>query len=312
MGEKSRIIGEYGEKTVDNFFKLIGWGEVPKNIELRCSHPKKHASKGSENRLTHGIDFFFAYRSPLVDGVLKSISVSVKYTSNPYPNAPSSVFKEHFEDLVFSIECFKHSPEKNNTTRKISGYSRVEEVGVLFWLSNNPETYDDLIIKLSNVNVTLDNCFNTLYIVDNKRIDFIYSAIRHAQRWLNNSELLFYYPDTGKNIIPTEKLNCGPILPVEYINTSILPIRLENKENNQIQLLLYTIDAFSNTDLQRLIGLTQTISKSWATRIVIAFPDYNELTHGGEARLIKSIFEDKLAMDSVTITSYNDNFKSLQ
>lgn len=52
------MIGEFGKKTVDNFLKLIGWGEAPRNIEFNC-HKEKHD--------------IFPYKSPLVDNTFYNI-----------------------------------------------------------------------------------------------------------------------------------------------------------------------------------------------------------------------------------------------
>lgn len=54
------------KKTVDNFLKLIGWGEAPRNIEFNC-HKEKH------DKTTYGLDFFFPYKSPLVDNTFYNI-----------------------------------------------------------------------------------------------------------------------------------------------------------------------------------------------------------------------------------------------
>ncbi|WP_295840875.1 hypothetical protein [uncultured Apibacter sp.] len=173
MGEKSKMIGEFGEKTVENFLKLIGWGEAPRNIEFNC-HKEKH-EKG-----THGLDFFFPYKSPLVDFVLKKINISVKFTDKPYPNSPNSTFKGYFKDLASTIECFKTSPEYKEIINPIKNYSKGEDIGVLFWLSNDPETYTDLISKIANSILPADYNYDNIYIVDNKRIDFIYLSLKFA------------------------------------------------------------------------------------------------------------------------------------
>lgn len=307
MGEKSRMIGEYGEKTVENFLKLIGWGEVPRNIQFECIKNENH------EKTTHGIDFYFAYKSPLIDGILKSISVSVKFTSEPYPNSPNSVFKKHFEDLVHSIECFKHSKERKQIINNTKGYNMVEETGVLFFLSNSPESYDDLISKISNVNLKDDYLFDSVYLVDNQRIDFIFHSISFAQNYYpEEAEILFYYPDTGKNLIPLEKQNCGKILPVEYINASIIPMRVEELKTKQVTLMLFTIDPFSESDLIRLIALAQDLSKSWAGKITIAFPDYNELKHSQDVRIAKNAFVNSFITNNLDVVSYKNDFKSLQ
>jgi hypothetical protein len=46
MGEKSKFIDEYGEKSVENFLKLIGWGEPPKGNTFNCSN-ENHINKNS-------------------------------------------------------------------------------------------------------------------------------------------------------------------------------------------------------------------------------------------------------------------------
>jgi len=305
MGEKSKLIGEFGEKAVVNFLKIIGWGNSQKNIEIKCMKVKKHIGK------THGLDFFFHYKSPLVDSVLKCVYVSVKYTDKPYPNSPNSKFKEYYEDLASSIECFKHSSELSTIISSTNGYSRTEDVGVLFWLSNNDDTYFDLISKISTAQINEDYSFHSLFVIDNKRIDFIYKSIAFAKAKYTDSNILFFYPDTGKNILPTQKQNCGDILPVEYINSSILPLRIENESTGKTTLALFTIDSFSTVDLKRLIGLAQDISKSWSSNIIIAFPDYNALTHMNEVQMAKGAFENSKIVNNLEVVSFNDSFKSL-
>lgn len=306
MGEKSKIIGEFGEKTVENFLKMIGWGNAPKNIEFKCALAEKHEKR------THGLDFFFSYKSPLVDGVLKSVNISVKFTDKAYPNSPSSKFKEFFYDLATAIECFKFSEDYSEIVSSANGYSKTDDVGVLFWLSNNEESSHDLIGKVSTVQLNSDNKFHSFYVVDNNRIDFIYKSLVFSKNKFPNCDIQFYYPDTGKNLIPTQKQNCGSILPVEYINTSILPLRVENKETGKTTLALFTINPFELNDLKRLIGLAQDISKSWSSNVLIAFPDFNGLSHMNEIRKAKSSFENSKLIDGLEILSYNDSFKSLQ
>ena len=312
MGEKSKLIGEYGERSVENFLKLIGWGEPPKGNYFKCSN-EKHINKDTKKqKTTHGIDFFYAYKSPLVDSVLKKVNVSVKYSNEIYPNTPNSKFKEYFEDLVTAIECFKFTPELKEIINSIKGYSNSEDIGVLFWLTNNSDSYNDLIPKLSSINLTTEFNYHSLYVVDNKRIDFIYLSLKYAISRFNNSDINFFYPDTGKNIIPTTKKNFGKILPVEFLNTSILPLRIEDEFSKQTTLALFTIDPFDGEDLKRLISLSQELSKSWPSKILICFPDYNELNHSREVRIAKNNFEDAKFTNNISVESFNDNFKSLQ
>lgn len=305
MGEKSKLIGEYGEKSVENFLKLIGWGKSHQNIEFQCSNE-------THKKRTHGLDFFFTYKSPLVDSVLKKINISVKFTDLPYPNSPSSTFKSHFDDLTKAIECFKLSQESKEIVSNIRNYSQSEEVGLLFWLTNNETSYNDLIPKLASVRFSEVYNYDSLYIVDNKRIDFIYKSLKYSLSRFKNCDITFFYPDTGKNIIPTTKRNFGKTLPVEYINTSILPLRIEETSTKKTTLALYTIEPFNTKDLKRLISLSKELSKSWPSNVIILFPEYNELSNASEVRIAKSAFEEESNMDQISVESYNDNFKSLQ
>lgn len=304
MGEKSKLIGEYGEKSVENFLKLIGWGETPRNIEFDCT-------KEIHERRTHGIDFYYAYISPLTDGILKRISISVKFSDKPYPNSPNSKFKEYFDELAQAIDCFKHSTELRELNT-IRGYNTVENIGLLFWLSNEENESGDILTKLENIQLNSDYSFDSLYVVDNKRIDFVFSSILYTKNRFKDSDISFFYPDTGKNLNPTTKRNNGKILPVEYINSTIIPFRVEDINTKKTTLVLISNDNFELNDLKRLIGLSKELSKSWPSEIVICFPDYNELRHSKDVRNAKTTFEDETFTQNIIIESFNTNFKSLQ
>lgn len=304
MGEKSKLIGEYGEKSVENFLKMIGWGETPRNIQFDCT-------KDTHDKRTHGIDFYFAYLSPLTDGVLKRISISVKFTDKSYPNSPNTKFKEYFDDLAQSIDCFKYSQELRELNT-IKGYNTVENIGLLFWLSNEENETGDILSKLENVQLNPDYGFDCLYVVDNKRIDFVFSSISYVNGKFQNSDISFFYPDTGKNLNPTTKKNSGKILPIEYVNSTVIPFRVEDKKTKSTTLVLTTNNPFDLNDLKRLVGLSRELCKSWPSEVVICFPDYNELRHSKDVRNAKSTFEDESFTQNIIVDSFNTNFKSLQ
>ena len=122
MGEYSKVIGEIGENIVDNFLNLIGWNNIESNLTLPCQKPVKHAKDDSKQRNTHGIDVLFTYKTPLEQNTIQNIIISVKHTANSYPNNPKSKFKEHIQDLVQTLECFRYSElktERKNLVKKI-------------------------------------------------------------------------------------------------------------------------------------------------------------------------------------------------
>lgn len=306
MGEKSKFIGETGEKTVENFLNLIGWNDTSKGIEFPCFDDLHNKER------THGLDFFFKYVSPLVDGVLKKINISVKFTDNAYPPSPNSKFKDHFVDLAESMECFRYSEKYAEITKTINEqYQTSENIGVLFWLSNENSVHEDITTKVANATLPSTYNFDSIYLVDNRKLEFIFSSITYARNIYKNYNLSFFYQDTGKNINPTIKKNFGKILPVEFINTSILPIRLENPSDNSTKLVLTCIDNFNIEDLKRLISLAQELTNSWSGDILIAFPDYNVTRHSKEVEIAKSSFESSFTKN-ISVVSFYPNSKSLQ
>ncbi|MEX0813170.1 MAG: hypothetical protein WD048_13205 [Chitinophagales bacterium] len=305
MGEKSKLIGEYGERFVSNFLALIGWTETLKAIEFDCNNQE-------HDKRTHGIDVAFNYQSPLVDLVFKKVLISVKFTAKPYPNSPKTKFKEYFEDLAKSIDCFRYSHIHKNWIKNAEPHIKSENIGVLFWLSNDEDTYDDLIEKVSDVLTPSNFNYDQIYLVDNNRADFIYKSISFAKKFSESYNYSFFYPETGKNINPSLKLDHGKILPVEYINSSIIPIRLESKSENKTKLILTCIDNFEEEDLKRLINLSQTLSKSWASEIIIGFPDYNETRHIQNVDIAKSSFTNEGITAKIKVVNYCNDYRNLQ
>lgn len=309
MGEWSKKIGEFGEDLIDEFFKMIGWGDAQKGIQLTCFRPEKH-TLSDHNRTTHGIDRLFSYDSKLIQEQLEIIIVSVKYTSKIYPKSPNSTFKNYFKDLAHTIECFKFSEERRNINNSAVGVYETKDIGVLFWLSNDKETDDDIISKVENANIDSELEYDAIYLVDNKRAAFLYYSISFARRKFANQEVDFYYQDTGKNMNPLVKVNRGKVLPVQFINSTILPFRIENLQTSEISLLLTSADDFDKNDLKRLIGLAQHITQDWAGKVFIAFPDYNRLSHDNIVQEVKLTFGDKNFTEKISVESFIDDFRN--
>jgi hypothetical protein len=310
MGELSKRIGEYGEKVVENFLSAIGWNSLQKGLDIACLQNKKH--KTTENpRNTHGIDFVYTYKSPLVSGVLNNIVISSKFTTDKYPNNPNTKFKGYFDDLAVAIECFAMSEKRNEIVDGFSNYSKINDIGLLFWLNNSTEkeNYDDLIEKISNVQIKDDYNINTVYIVDNKRIMFVLDVIKFVKSEFQNFDFSFYYPNTGQNISPIERENTGTYLPIEYINSSILPIKLQNKDNSKkVYFALFSINSFEKDDFRRIMGIAKDISTNLASKVFICFPDYDEISHENDANQTKQQFIDTNFSNTVFVKNYRNKF----
>jgi hypothetical protein len=307
MGEWVKKIGEFGEQVVDDLFEKIGWIDAQKGVELICNKPEKHKISES-GRTTHGIDKLFSYVSPLIDEQLDIIVVSVKYTTGVYGKNPVTKFKPHFHDLAQTMECFKTSQERQMINNNAVGVSQTKDIGVLFWLSNDKKSDDEVISKVSNA-VINDEDYDVIYLVDNKRAAFLYYSIEFVRTKFPSYKVEFYYHETGKNINPATKKNSGKVLPVQFINSSILTFRVESK-SGEASLVITVIENFDKGDVRRLMGLAQQITHNWAGKVYIAFPDYNSLDRGNEVSEVKQVLTDKNFTERVYVMSYKSDFRN--
>lgn len=305
MGEWSKKVGETGEKLVKEFFELIGWSSSQDGLEMPCLRQEKHEGK------THGIDRLFSYLSPLEDGVLNNVVTSVKYTSNDYPSSPNALFKSHFFDLAKTLECFKNSEIKRDSTKNFIGVDSTRNIGVLFWLSNPKEQDRDILTEVANCKGLDAFAYETIYVVDNKRISFIYDSIRGLKASFPNRSIEFFYPSTGKNINPLTKNPSGLVLPVEYISSSVLLFKVVDSKNDSKMLVISSVDNFNTSDLKRLIGLAHDISQDWNASTLILFPDYDTLHHKNDVNDAKSGFKNQSFVGSLRVASFRNDFRDM-
>jgi hypothetical protein len=255
-------------------------------------------------KTTHGIDFLYSYISPLVSGQLNNVLISSKYKTSKYPNSPTQLFKRFMEDLITTIECYNFSNTKNNTL-SASPHSTSNDIGVLFWLNNNPDSDDDLINAVSSSRMIDTYCNNAIYLMDNKRVAFILEVMKFVKTKSDKFDFSFYYPNTGQNINPLQRENVGKVLPVEYLNSTVIPIKLVNKDNSkEISWLLATADNFEEDDLMRLMGLAKDITTELVSQIIIAFPDYDKNNHDQIVSLTKQKFQSSEFTKNIIVINF--------
>jgi hypothetical protein len=322
MGEWSRAVGDRGEDVVQLLLTRLGWGANQRGVKVGCMKPTDHAQKSAKKgkkagssdgvaadeddalekdpqRQTHGIDFLFSYRSPLVDGLCDTLAVSSKYTSNPYPKSPASDFKSHCLDLAQTIACFRKSVEYSEHRKGFRGCDQYRMIGVLLWLTNkDPDA--DVKSQLRQVEILQgEDAYNAIYLIDCKAASFLYDAIGYVQAEETGSEISFSYMETGKYTNPATRRYSGDILPVEYANLGLIPIK--SVINNIGTLSICCQKSFNKEELSRLIGLAQSMSLDWATKIKLLFPDYNPLEHLNAVGEVKNQFEIKSVIDKLEI-----------
>ncbi len=303
MGEWSKKVGDVGEDIVKEFLSIIGWSDIQKGVELPCTLQKHSKS-------THGIDYFLSLESQLIHRTLDHLVISVKFTSVPYPSPPATKFKEHFGDLARTIECFKKSQLRKDSNLAASSIDQSRDIGVLFWLSNDEQSYTDVISKVATTRRIEDYNYDVIYLVDNNRISFIYDTVKHLRSTYSESKVEFFYPNTGQNYNPSSRETAGSVMPVEYVNASILPLKITNSDGSK-SLVLSSVEEFHKDRLRRLIGLAQDISLDFTSSTLILFPDFNNLRHSNDVQASKTGFKDKDFTKNITVGCYRNDFRGL-
>jgi hypothetical protein len=279
-------------------------------VQFPCARAEAH--KGAEaGRRTHGIDYLLACKSPLSDGVCQNLVVSVKFSAQAYPANPRGVFKQHFTDLAHTLECFKNSEVRRDATHAVKGVARGQDIGVLMWINNDRRGDADVIGRVSNVVLPDTLRYEAVYVVDNRRAEFIFDSIDYARQVEKGCEVMFFYHDTGKSFNPRARLNAGALMPVEYINSSVLALRIDDMASPKRTLMLSTVERFSEPGVKRLLGLAQQLSQGWCSRVILAFPDYSELEHGNVVQAAKGCFSDGKFTGASEVHCYERDFRTM-
>ncbi|KEQ18078.1 GapS4a family protein [Endozoicomonas numazuensis] len=313
MGEKSKKIGEIGEKIVEEFFSIIGWFDPLSNQPLDCMNSKKHARSSSKKGLreTHGIDLLYSYKSQLESNTVISVLASVKNSDNAYKNNPKADFKSHIEDLAQALECYRNSELKSEQKLQFNGVTKDRDTGVIFWLSSHDDTYDDVVSKINNVRLDSDLEFDCIHIVDNKRIDFVYDVMTWLKSEFNDKIINYYYPETSLSYIDKSIKRYGNTLPVEFLTSPVLPfiIKDENPEKNDV-FCIASIDGFDKDSLTRLIQAAREYTHEVTCDYLFLFPNYVPSQHEQSVIKAKRVF-DKDISKHITVKSFRPDYRSL-
>lgn len=226
-----------------------------------------------------------------------------------YPSCPTQKFKWFMTDLINTMQCFGCSEKKNEIAGQYS-CSSIQDIGILFWLNGAKDGNDDLISTVSSARIDFVSN-NPVYVVDNKHVAFILELMKYIKS-LQDYKYSFYYPSTGLNINPLTRKNTGVFMPVEYINSSLIPLKLENKNNsNETILFIGTIENFEEDSFIRLMGLAKDLSTNLAGQVIIAFPDYNQLEHEDSIKTAKLGFQDADYTKTIKVVNYLDSIGTL-
>lgn len=303
MAEDQIRSGRDGEKIADEILKLIGWGSTSWNIDIDCAFPSRHKPELKKGTPHHGIDILYSYDNPLYHNVRDIIIGSVKHSENGYPNSKISELTKHINSLAENLDCVKQS----DNILQLVGSSELQThfKGLLFCLSSlNTEKEYDLCQHINNDINFGSNRFEEIFIVDNKRATFLVSAIKTAERYLPLSKVKFLYQNTGKNMEKSQLLLSGERLPIQLINSEIIPIVKEEHGTGKISCLIFCNNPYNKENVSRLIWLSHKLC-GLTNEIKIYLPNYDN-NKEYEVNAVKQLFKDESFTSKISFHRFSN------
>lgn len=271
---------------------------------MKGTEHKRRSAKG--DRKVHGIDYFYNYISPLDNYKLNNILISVKNMDEVYPNTPTK-FKEHFEDLYETLQCYKKSQLKREHLETHTGYKSTSDIGVLIWLAGKSENNFDYVSTLESAQMGDFNSHEAIYFLDNKRVDFIYNLLNYLNKTYNSEKVFYFYNKTNLNF-ENPDLQHGKIMPVEYLTSPIIPMLIKNGEQELDTFCLACIDEFNAEEFEQLLYMAREMTNDITCKILILFPSWNPSDFSRQVEKAKQTVNVK---NNVEVNSYNESFWSL-
>ncbi|MDN7223071.1 GapS4a family protein [Providencia stuartii] len=308
MGELSKYVGEVGESIAKTFFERIGWGASISNKTLPCLYKSKHSTSENKQRTTHGIDRLFSYVSNVEYHAIQNIYISCKNTLKSYPASPVSTFKEHMNDLIIGLECFKRSVIKSEITSRFKGYSTQYDAGVLFWISCDKNTYDNVIEKVSSCRLDTNYEFGNIYIIDNSIVNFHIKILDLIEKNFTGYSWHYYLYETAMGYADKSLTRKTKILPVEYINSRFITFVLINKLNAQEKpkFIIFTKDNFNKDNLEMYIHVAREFTSEMTTDYYIIFPDYDKIQHESDVSHVIMSMPEELEIN-INVGTFTDS-----
>jgi hypothetical protein len=140
----------------------------------------------------------------------------------------------------------------------------------------------------------------TYYAVDNAQFNFLISSIAQAKIFRSDCSVRFLYPITEYNLSEQKIGNRAPYLPPQFINSSVIPIIKQDDKNNEISVLMFCKDNFSETNLKKMVWLTVALTTGLANNYRIYFPNYSK-ENDNDVRNILRRFGDESLLAKTTV-----------
>lgn len=279
-------------RIAKKILKLIGWNQFGENQSLEVFN--EHTSEYD----IHSVNFIGDFENKLKEKTGDFVMVSSLHDFS-YPGSSKTKITKYLKDVNI---IFEDSRKKNEIPLK--RFESTNYHSILFWLTtdNNDLLLDFIHHTKDNYDRNLLNDKLTYYLIDNRKANFLISSIITAKNYREDVPVKFLYPITEANQSPDKIGQRGLKLPVEYINSSVIPIAKEDKTT--ISFLLFCSDSFSPESLKKLIWLTIRLTSGFGNEYLLYFPDYDEDINKNEALRIIRSFDDELLDDKIKVLKY--------
>lgn len=307
-GEKSKEIGDYGEKIVGKLLNLIGWEAYLHPVEIPCHNASFHKTKQGAPKKDHGLDFLFRYKCPLVVDVQKTVSISAKYPNN-YSTGKNNLGK-YISELGNTIHCLMFDKDIGQFSISTE-ISRIEHVGLLFYITHDDDKNMNFLDTITQIRHTDKIEYKPIYVIDNKIATFLFSSVKDAQQYFSNKKIRFAYSNTEQNIGDIDGRLNGTILPIEFLTSGLLPVQVDNNEGKH--LVLYSLEAFSEDSFESLFYFACKFTSGWAQSVTLKFYDYNERTHKNIISKVLSMKQEEQLTNKTKVENFSNlDFKDME
>lgn len=284
----------FNQRIAKKILELIGWSQFGENQRVEVFN--EHTSEND----VHQVEFIGSFESKLKENTGDFVMVSSLHNLK-YPDSSKAEIVKYLNDTEMVLSDFKR---KNSIPLK--PYQNTEYYSLLFWLTTESSELSSNFIHHAKDNYrrNLLNENVNYFFIDNSKANFLISSIATAKNYRDDVPVKFLYPITEANQSPDKIGQRGLKLPVQYINSSVIPIAKEDK--SKISFLLFCSDPFSTESLKKLIWLTIRLTSGFGNEYRLYFPDYDESKHGNDAKEVIRSFNEELLDQKIKIERYID------
>lgn len=282
----------FNQRIAKKILELIGWNQFGENQKVEIFN--EHTSETD----VHQVEFVGNFESKLKEDTGDFIMVSSIHDLK-YPDSSKAEIVKYINDTEIIFDDIK----KNNSI-PLKAYQNTDYYSLLFWLTTDPNEVSTNFIHHSKENYRRNLLKEDVnyFLIDNSKANFLISSIATAKNYRDNVPVKFLYPITEGNQSPKRIGERGFKLPVQYINSSVIPITKEDK--SKISFLLFCSDTFSTETLKKLIWLTIRLTSGFGNEYLLYFPDYDEATHSNDAKEVIRSFNEELLDEKIKILRY--------